>query len=363
MKKIIIISLSALLYICLAQARPPKLTKNWVKTLDSLNHTEEFNKVERTSDDVKSFPYDREVIDNAFAVGLTQFHSRRNGSVRHPTEDRNIWIQTEWYSPDYRMGEAMRYLTFVSSNKEHHGYIGPDGKTTLLEHTIAHFKSVLTGGNEPSVSGTGLSAHGYLPVLAALTQAKLNIPEIWNELSVKEKKRSDLLMQGALFAIYYAASDMGRGNRGLNQDFNYNRAWEANHRIGILSIPMVYYYFQGEYKEFVGSGYFTGDGGKADRGIVGWMNNFIHNFNYEQFTKKLEDADMSMLLNCFSNAGLAEVQEVAARIKPEGMTYNISGASNSRYGLTISVTLSERIGDWIIAYSDYAFNGDRKSVV
>jgi len=324
----------------------------WVRAFDYGGQFVESARITALSQDAGEFPHDREVLDDAFRIEPARFHSRRTLHAQpHPVESRPIWIQTEWYNPDYRMGEAMRYLTFIASNSDFHTYAGPDGRTTLLERVIEHFRSVLAGGNEPSVSGTGLSAHGYLPVLAAITHAKLNIPEVWDALTPEEIERADLLMKGALFSIYYAAADTGRGNRGLNQDLNYNRGWEANHRIGIMAVPLIYYYFAEEKRGFVGNGFFMGD---ADRGVVGWMNNFIRDFNFTVFTRQLEEAGMTMLLNSFGNAGLTETHHVASMIRPEGFTYNLGTA---RYGTRISVTLSDSVGDWVLAYTNVVFNG------
>jgi len=316
------------------------------------------NVVTEISGNAENFPHDRYVLDDAFRVEPVRFHSRWNNvgvfpagpQPPHPTGGPPLWMQTEWYNPDNRMAEAMRYLTLIASNPDFHSFVGPDGQTTLLERAIQHFQSMLAGGNEPGVSGTGLAAHGYMPALTALTYAKLNVPEIWNALTAEEIERADLLMKGALFAIYYAAADTG-ADRGLNQDSNYRRGWNVNHRMGILAVPLIYYYFRAETSGFVGGDFFLPS---ANTGTIGWMNNFIRDFNYTVFTRQLQETGMTMLYNTFQNAGLVEVHRVAAQIRPEGMTYNLG---NTRFHGPLSARLcnSEGIGRWAMLYLNEAF--------
>ena len=310
-----------------------------------------------TALDAADFIHDRYALTDAMRQQPVRFHSvvpvgvyppPDRGGIRatHPITGEPLWMQAEWFSPDTPMAQAMRYLTIVATDPATHNFVGPDGVTTLIERVLQHFRSMLAGGNEPGVSGTGLGAHGYIPALTALAYARVHLQDsVWNQLSPEEQERADLLMQGALFGIYYAAADTGAG-RGLNQDTNYQRGWNVNHRMGLLAVPLIYYYFSVcPVASNFNDPWFTGPAGQ---GTAGFMNNFIRTFNYTQFTNQLQETGMTMLYNTFQNSGLTRTHRYAERIGQIGMTYNLQGRS---------ATLGpDPIGAWSMLYLDLSFD-------
>lgn len=272
------------------------------------------------SGDEPVMPFDKGLVDAAFNAALTKYSLIASNNASYFSVDPSIpgapkMAMGEWGSAGKGSSEAFKYLVSVCQYDPN--YIGPDGTTTVEDRVLAHIRSLIAGGNEWGSSGTGLSAQGYSSAVLALTAVKLTLPDTWAKLSAAEQAKVDLLMEATLIGAHYATADINYNLKslgyaedripvlfannpfgattGVDQTGNYDRGWNINHRVGVLTAIAAYYYFGGSAPASSGSRFKTAGSE--------YCNTILAEFDYDTFMGRLEAAGFTNIYTIFSSAG------------------------------------------------------------
>ena len=261
-----------------------------------------------------------ELITAAFKAAPTKYNLITTSNPSYFGVDQSIpgapkQAMGEWGSAGKESSDAFKYLVSVCQYDS--DYVGPDGATTVEQQVLAHVRSIIAGGNEWGCAGTGLSAQGYSSAVQALAATKLMLPDTWNKLNETEQAKVDLLMEATLIGAHYATADANynlkslgyeedripvlfrdnpfNGTTGVDQTANYERGWNINHRVGILTAISTYYYFGGR-KPADKDSRFKTTGAE-------YCNTVLAEFVYDVFMTRLIDAGFTNIYTVFSSAG------------------------------------------------------------
>ena len=272
------------------------------------------------SGDEPIMPFDTDLLRGAFNAALTKYNLIASDNSSYFGVNQSIpgapkQAMGEWGSAGKGSSEAFKYLVSVCQYDPY--YIGPDGVTTVEDQVLAHARSLIAGGNEWGCSGTGLSAQGYSSAVQALAAMKLNLPDTWAKLSEDEQAKVDLLMEATLVGAHYATADANynlkdlgyeadripvlfrdnpfNATTGVDQTGNYERGWNINHRVGVLTAIAAYYYFGGSAP--------AGEGSRFKTVGSEYCNTVLAEFDYDVFMTRLLDAGFTNIHTIFSSAG------------------------------------------------------------
>lgn len=272
------------------------------------------------SGDEPIMPFGTELVRTAFNAALTKYSLIASNNASYFGVDQSIpgapkQAMGEWGSAGKGSSEAFKYLVSVCQYDPY--YIGPDGVTTVEDRVLAHVRSLIAGGNEWGCSGTGLSAQGYSPAVLALAAIKMTLPDTWAKLSAAEQAKVDLLMEATLVGAHYATADTNynlkslgydedripvlftdnpfSATTGVDQTGNYERGWNINHRVGVLTAIAAYYYFGGAAP--------ASEGSKFKTAGSEYCNTVLAEFDYDVFMARLKDAGFTNIHTIFSSAG------------------------------------------------------------
>jgi hypothetical protein len=112
------------------------------------------------------------------------------------------------------------------------------GNTSGDARLLEQIRHTLTAGNEPTCNG-GYPAQHERHATGMFVIIK-NTPRIWDQLTVAEKSRIDLIMKAALVANAFTTSDNNpyvktdTQEYALDGDTNLNRDWNPNYREGMI---------------------------------------------------------------------------------------------------------------------------------
>lgn len=154
------------------------------------------------------------------------------------------------------------------------------GDTTVDAALLQHIRFSLEGDN-CILAGGGYWTQHERNNTGMYTLAKLT-PRIWNQLSVQEHAKIDLLMKAALVATAYTTSDatnIGRLPTTLEGDENLNRDWNPNYREGLVGMMIV------------GTVYFGG---------IAETTKILDTYNHDAFVAQLKEAKLTNTLATFT---------------------------------------------------------------
>ena len=273
----------------------------------------------------------------------------------------------EWGQSDPRnAGEAFQYLAAACIIAP--DYVADNG-ITIQERILQHLRCFIAGGNEWGCSGTGLSAQGYVAPVIGMTTVRTQLPDVWNQLTDEEKAKVDLLMRATLIGAHYATADANyddypngvgrapvlwatqsyRATTGVDQTGNYDRGWNLNHRVSVLTAIAAYYYF--------------GPAAEAE-GITraAYSNRILATFVYDDFMSALLKAGFNNVHTVFSNAGGAtEPDPALGNFDPYPVSLQRRTTSSSLYSPNgeyhyFGSPLS-KIGQWFEEFINGSMNG------
>ena len=317
-----------------------------------------------TSGDKPFMPFDTNLVVSALKQPPVKFYLQAynaQGYFTNPTPNPVVdgvpapqYAMGEWGQAGKSSSEAFQYLASVCSVAP--DFMAPDG-TTVEERVLQHIRSIIAGGNEWGCSGTGLSAQGYSPAVIGLTIVKLQAPATWNKLTAAEKAKIDLLMEATLIGAHYASADanfkyngvglspapvlwayrtdLPAATTGVDQTGNYDREWNLNHRIGVLTAVAAYYYFGGA------------DGGSA------YCNNVLSTFDYDAFRQELLDAGLTNVYAIFGNAGNAASGSLAQiNLQTRTRSSSVYTGGYKYYGYSM-----DEMGQWLNQFITVSLTG------
>ncbi len=135
--------------------------------------------------------------------------------------------------------QAFHYLALVT----HFNPTAKDSSNNFLkDRVLAHYRSMITGGNEP-YCGQPLYAWSDGAVGQALLIMK-NTPVLWSSLTAAEKADSDLLMAALAIASNWAFNDQNNFQTGLGNAGNFGKTYNPNFTqgdIGIMIAAAMYF--------------------------------------------------------------------------------------------------------------------------
>ncbi|RAU96384.1 DNRLRE domain-containing protein [Paenibacillus sp. YN15] len=270
-----------------------------------------------SEDELIDFPFDSSVVNSMFNQILAKY-SLTPSTIENPNTHQNYMTMTEYDPNRLKSAYAMYYLTMASMYNP--DYMAADG-TKVYERALAQIRNVIAGGNEPAMSGNGLNATGYLPVLNTMTLAKLQVPAVWERLTEEEKHKIDLLMEAALIGAHWGYSDKNNFNTGLDQIGNFGKDWNPNYRNGGVGSAIATIYYFG----------------------VEAANSRLKNFSYDSFAAELQAAGLTNIATTFANTGKTKLEQATKNDGEAGFTYK--GHRPDQLGL------------WMKELMDYGFNG------
>ena len=103
-----------------------------------------------------------------------------------------------------------------------------EAETRLFEH----IRNLLIPGHEPDCNGT-LSSRGHAQAIGALALVKSR-PALWNRLSMWEKEKISVLVEGCLAATATTSSDHGDFAGGLDGCGDFSKHWSPNFKEGFI---------------------------------------------------------------------------------------------------------------------------------
>lgn len=161
-----------------------------------------------------------------------------NAAISSPLISYGVWYSGGAYTNGAWSGGASITLAVASHA----------GNTTADARLLQQIRHTLTAGNEPCANG-GYPAQHERHVTGMFAIAK-QTPRIWNQLTVAEKNKIDLVMKATFVASAFVTSNTnpyitaGTQQYSLDGDGNLNRDWNPNYREGMLGgvlVGMVYF--------------------------------------------------------------------------------------------------------------------------
>lgn len=205
-------------------------------------------------------PFSQSVINAAMAEPLLWY-------------ERNL--EWDWHSA--RSGAALMLLTAAVTYDVN---VQATNGTYAKDRIVEHIRNILIGGKEPACSG-GMDTQTINQAISALAIVK-TIPAFWNELTSTEKDKITLIMQSCLIASHWGHDDGNNFNSGLNQLGNWNKNWNPNHIEGGVGMGLA-------------AAHYLGGAAAA--------NNFLVNFNYDNFVASLTSAGLTGIKANFNATG------------------------------------------------------------
>jgi hypothetical protein len=147
------------------------------------------------------------------------------------------------------------------------------------------------------------------------------IPDVWNQLTQAEKDKVTLIMQACLVASHWVHDDGNNFYTGINQLGNTHKSWNPNHIEGGVGMG-------------IAASYYLGGATTA--------NNFLVNFNYDNFMAQVQTAGLTSIHWVFSQTGKTAL-EAAVR---NTFTYNGYGLNQPFYWLK---TLADKMYNRTVA--------------
>jgi peptidoglycan/xylan/chitin deacetylase (PgdA/CDA1 family) len=278
-----------------------------IKAFDLVLKEAESVPVQATAPDGENlvyFPFSYSALSIAFGQGLLGYSLEPIPASQNPNNQKYVM---EWRPENEGPAYAMQLLTIAAMHDP--DYLGPDGVTTVTQRALEQFRSVLTPGKEPGLSGSGLSGQGYMPVLQSFLLAKHKVPAIWNELSAAEKSKIDLMMLTGFLSAKFTYDTENDYKRALDNSDVFDKNWNPNHRAGLIGAILAYYYFDGD---------------------TAWLNEQADNFDYDSWIQQLENAGLPNVKVVYGNLGKATVEQGIKRdSNNDGFTYTYDiGAGN-----------------------------------
>ena len=109
------------------------------------------------------------------------------------------------------------------------------GREGVKERILKHIRSFITGGNEPMFTA-GPFWH-YETVSMGFAVIRFT-PSVWDELSLQERDRVDLIMKCYAIASAFVNNDCNSFKTGPSLTGNHSKTWNPNHRMAMV-FPIV----------------------------------------------------------------------------------------------------------------------------
>ncbi|WP_052573354.1 hypothetical protein [Haloferula sp. BvORR071] len=215
------------------------------------------------------------------------------------------------------------------------------GNTSADARLLAQIRHTLTPGNEPTLNG-GYPAQHERHVTTMFVIAK-NTPRIWDQLTVAEKARIDLIEKAALVADAFTTSDnnpfiKANGTEyALDGDDNLNRDWNPNYREGMIGGVV---------------------NGVAYFGSAGAAQTFLSNYSHSAFVAELSANNLPNIYETFNwkTANSTSKAPSGSQIETGVRSYKYYGSTladymkiyeallNDTYGKTVNAGLNNGAG-------------------
>ena len=168
---------------------------------------------------------------------------------------------------------AMFYLAYAA-------YTNPNARSSrgvlASDRALLHIRNIISGGTEFRFDSGPLAATALLPNAIVMLR---HTPVIWDQLTEDEISRIDLLMEAGAIIANWGFNDANNYFTGFGMEGNFNKMWNPNFRAkAMIAIVAAVMYF-----------------GSAEA-----VNDILVNFDYDDFFRRLEEANFTNIINRWS---------------------------------------------------------------